>query len=336
MATSTSASTEIKYGHDVVANDRSARSAADLSALYGGINFDQAAIEGVYKKATAADYAARKQDYQNTAGQYYNRMATSQNTYLDAQRKANASAVMSGASRGMQNAAQLSTILGLSQQSSLDNTKLAQDARLLSDQENAAYAKNASDALTYSNLVKNQLGTLSANEYATDAQKYAAELGAGSAIATANTAASAQGYTADQALQGTQYNADKNLAGTQYTADKNYAGTTYASDKSASASGYAADKGYAGQVAYANGMQGAAAAQAAGQVSAAGIARDAAIGVQELYNLGNIVVNAPEGADVEYLLSTYDNWASDASKAQVDYQNVQSTYGPGVPSNIKK
>lgn len=319
MSATATASASINYGTTMEAKDRAAKSAADLAALYGGINYDQNAIEKIYKDATAADYAARKQDYNNTANQYYNRMALSQNSYLDAQRKANASAVMSGATRGMQNAAQLSTVLGLSQQSSLDNTKLAQDARLLSDQENAAYAKNTSDALTYANTVKQSLGTLSANEYATDAQKYAAELGYNAAVSAANTAASAQGYTADQALQGTTYNADKNFAGTTYTADKNYAGTTYAADSSAGASKYSADQGYKGQVAYANGLQGAAAASAAGQVSAAKLAADATIAQQNLYNLGSIVTNAPANSDVEYLLSTYNNWASDASTAQIDY-----------------
>ena len=317
---SSSYATTIKYGTPVKATDRGLMSTQDLAVKYGNVDYDRDAIEGVFQGAVDAEYAAKNKEYTRSANQYYNRLATSQNAYLDAMRKqAGLQAVQSGASQGMQAANQLSGMLGMSQQTSLDATTLAQQQRALADQQAAAQSAATKEALTYANQQKLALGTLGANIYATDAQKYAAELGYNAAVSAANTAASAQGYTADQALQGTTYNADKNFAGTTYTADKNYAGTTYAADSSAGASKYSADQGYKGQVAYANGLQGAAAASAAGQVSAAKLAADATIAQQNLYNLGSIVTNAPANSDVEYLLSTYNNWASDASTAQIDY-----------------
>ena len=261
---SSSYATTIKYGTPVKATDRGLMSTQDLAAKYGNVDYDRDAIEGVFQGAVDAEYAAKNKEYTRSANQYYNRLATSQNAYLDAMRKqAGLQAVQSGASQGMQAANQLSGMLGMSQQTSLDATTLAQQQRALADQQAAAQSAATKEALTYANQQKLALGTLGANIYATDAQKYVGELGANSQIEVANTGASAQGYVADKGLEGTRYNADMNFKGVDLTSSRNLAGTRYASDKNlagaqasaaaqraaaasaAAATKYAADSNYA-------------------------------------------------------------------------------------------
>ena len=254
MATaSTQTQTTIQYGKPVDAKDRELRGAQDLAALYGGVDYDRGQIEGIFQNAVDKEYAAKQAAYDRTANQYYNRLGQSQNAYLDAMRKSNAGAVMSGAAAGMQNANALSSLLGLSQQTSADNTMLTQEARALADQKAAAQSMATRDALDYANQQKLALGTLGVNAYGVDAQKYVGELGANAQMATANTAASAQGYTADQGLKGTKYAADQNLAGTKYAANANVsaaragaAGYVQQAQIAAAAGNYQAELGLAG------------------------------------------------------------------------------------------
>ena len=217
--------TAIKYGNTVKAKDRELMGAPSLAEKYGNIDYDRAAIERVFQDATDAEFAAKRKEYDRTAGKYYNNLASSQTAYLDAMRKANAQAVQSGANAGMQNANALSAILGMSQQSSADATQLAQDRRALEDQYAESRAKNIQEALEYANQQKLALGQLGANIYGVDAQKYVGELGYNAQIGAANTAASAEARAADQALRGTLYNADANLAGQKYASDSSFSGS---------------------------------------------------------------------------------------------------------------
>jgi hypothetical protein len=214
--------TAIKYGSNMTAQDRELQSAASLSELYGNIDYDRAAIESIFQGATDAEFAAKRAAYNRTANQFYNNLGTAQGSILEAQRRANAQAVQSGANAGMQNANQLSLLLGMSQQSTADATQLAQDARALEDEYAAARAQNVQDALEYANTQKMALGQLGSNIYATDAQKYVGELGYNAQIAAANAAASAEARAADQALRGTLYNADANLSGQRYASDSSF------------------------------------------------------------------------------------------------------------------
>lgn len=228
----TSASTSIKYSNPVTATDRALLGAEDLAAKYGNIDYDRGAIENIFQGAVGKEYDAKQNEYGRSASQYTNRLAQSQNSYLDAMRKQAAlNSVQSGASRGMNAANELSAMLGMSQQTSADATELAHQQRALIDQRAAAEAAATREALTYANQQKLALGTLGANVYATDAQKYVGELGANAQLEAANTAASAQGYAADQGLAGTRYNADQNLAGVDLTSQRNLEGVRYNADQ---------------------------------------------------------------------------------------------------------
>jgi len=237
----------------------SLRSAAELARLYGNITFDEDAIRRKFDKATEAEYALKRKEYEQTEDQFYNRLFGTQSTALDTIRRANASAISSGAAKGMQAANELSAILGLQQESVDDSTRLAQARYNLTDAEAAAYAKNVVDALAKANEIKLALGTLGSNIYAADTQfavgemQYLAQLDAaakqleGMGLTADATKYSADRnlegnkYTADQNLIGSKYTADQNLAGTRYTADKNYAGNVYAANQNLAAARYAAD-----------------------------------------------------------------------------------------------
>ena len=233
--------------------------AANLASLYGNITFNEDEIRSKFDKATKAEYALKRKEYEQTEDQFYNRLLGTQGTALDTIRRANASAINSGAVRGMQAANELSALLGLQQESVDDSTKLAQARHNLADAEAAAYAKNAIEAMNIANQMKLALGTLGSNLYASDTQfdvgtmQYLAQLDAAakqlegmglSADATKYSAdrnLEGNKYTADQNLIGNKYNADQNLAGTRYTADKNYAGNIYAADQNLAGTRYAAD-----------------------------------------------------------------------------------------------
>ena len=235
------------------------RSAEDLASLYGNITFDEDAIRKKFDKATKAEYELKRKEYEQTEDQFYNRLLGTQGTALDTIRRANASAISSGAAKGMQAANEISAILGLQQESVDDSTKLAQARNNLVDAEAAAYAKNVVDALNTANQIKLALGTLASNIYSADTQfdvgtmQYLAQLDAaakqleGIGLTADATKYSADRnlegskYTADQNLIGNKYNADQNLAGTRYTADKNYAGNIYAANQNLAGAKYAAD-----------------------------------------------------------------------------------------------
>jgi hypothetical protein len=270
--------------------------AESLSALYGNIDYDRSAIEGIFNAATDAEFAAKQAAYDRSANKYYDKLGTSQNAYLDAMRRSRAGAITSGVNAGIQNAQELSALLGMSQQTAADATQLAQDQRALSDQYAAAKAGNAQKALEYANATKLQLGTLGANVYGVDAQQYAAELGHNAQVQAANTAAGAQAYASDRGLQGTKFNAEANLAGQKYASDSAYNssiyntqgnlyGNMYGSDQNLAGTKYAADQSLKGMQAQAAATRAAAASSAA----AARYAADRNLEAQGLINTTSVI-----------------------------------------------
>jgi hypothetical protein len=181
-------------------NKSTLRDAAYLSALYGGITYDEDAIKAKFDAATKTEYDALRSEYDATANQYYNQMYAAQNTAMDTIRKSNAAAVATGASRGIQAANELSAILGLEQTNNQTATQLATQRNDLANKEAAAYSTNAVNALTTSNTVKQALGTLAANLYASDTQFDVGEMNYYAAL---NQAA--------KALEGAKYAADSNV-----------------------------------------------------------------------------------------------------------------------------
>ena len=207
----------------------SLRSIEDLASLFGGITYDEAAIRAKFDAATKAEYDLKRREYEATANKFYEQMYGTQATALDTIRRSNAAAVATGASRGIQAANELSAILGLQEANTQTASELAQQRNLLADQEGAALAKNIVDAMTTSNAVKQALGNLAANLYASDTQF---DVGAMQYYAALNQAA--------QALQGTIYTADRNLDASRYAADQNLAGVQYTADKNVEAAGVTA------------------------------------------------------------------------------------------------
>lgn len=197
-----------------------------------GINYKQDTIQKLLDDATKAQYGLRNQQQTQSENKFYNNMLDTQGTALDTLRRAQASAVATGASRGMAAANELSAMLNLQQLSSDEATLLAEERGNLGAEEAAAYAKNASDSLTTSNTLKQAIAGLDSTKYGYDTQGYAAVLSYLAALADVG----AQKYSSDSTLAGVKYNADANVAAagkTYGTSGKTYnSGNTSTSDNS--------------------------------------------------------------------------------------------------------
>lgn len=216
--------------------------------------YDRNEIEKILQAAVDAQYAGQYQQQANTERTYYKNMATAQNTALDTARQLQGQAIASGASKGMQAANALSAILGISQTSNDEATKLAQDRQLLAQQEGAAKALASSQAMDKSNATLTALQNAQHQLYADEIQKQAEQLGYNQAINTDYAGYQASKYSADQTLNGTLASSGSNTynnniaqygalqqalesaaaqrdaaattaAATRYNADRNYAST---------------------------------------------------------------------------------------------------------------
>lgn len=167
--------------------DARLRSATELANLYGGVNFNEDEILSKLNNATQAKYKGLRNEFNNTEKQFYNRLADTQTTSLDSIRRANAQAIATGASNGLQASNSLSAILGLQNTAMDDSTMLAQERSGLMDKEYSEYARNVNDALNTSNSTKLSLGNLSTQAYGFDVQNRAAELSADAMIQQALT-----------------------------------------------------------------------------------------------------------------------------------------------------
>lgn len=213
-----------------------------LGDLYG-ITYDEDAIRSKFDAATRDEYAVKNKEYAMTENKFYDKLYGTQATALDTIRRNTAQAVATGASRGMQAANELSAILGLTQEGVAGATDLAQQRNLLKDQEAAAYTQNALQALQESNALRQAIGSLDSQNYASDIQYAIGEMDYYARL--------------DQAmkqLQGMEMSADAQ----RYTADQNYAGQIYASDKALIGQKYTADQALAGQQALAQAQKDAA------------------------------------------------------------------------------
>lgn len=167
-----------------------------LADLYG-IDYNRESIEGVFKDATNAAHEANLKEYNRTARQYYDKLGATQNSLIDTLRKQRAAAITSGANAGMQNATELSEILGLTQTVSPDALALAQDRNALIEAYNAQLAQDARDAMEYSDKLKQALAALASEKYGYDAQQYVGELSHNANVQAQNTASSAA-YTGNK------------------------------------------------------------------------------------------------------------------------------------------
>lgn len=161
-----------------------------LADLYG-IDYNRDNIESIFQDATDAAHEANLKEYNRTARQYYDKLGATQNSLIDTLRKQRAASITSGANAGMQNATELSEILGLTQTVSPDALALAQDRNALIEAYNAQLAQDVRDAMEYSDQLKQALAALASEKYGYDAQQYVAELSHNANVQAQNTASSA-------------------------------------------------------------------------------------------------------------------------------------------------
>ena len=193
---SSAAAAQLILGLPVEAQRAALADIQSLADLYG-IDYNRDSIESVFKDATNAAHEANLKEYNRTARQYYDKLGATQNSLIDTLRKQRAAAITSGANAGMQNATELSEILGLTQTVSPDALALAQDRNALIEAYNAQLAQDARDAMEYSDKLKQALAALASEKYGYDAQQYVAELSHNANVQAQNTASSAA-YTGNK------------------------------------------------------------------------------------------------------------------------------------------
>ena len=167
-----------------------------LAELYG-IDYNRDNIEQIFQDATDAEHKANLAEYNRTMRQYYDKLGSTQNSLIDTLRQQRAASIRNGANAGMQNATELSEILGLTQAVSPDALALAQDRNALIEAYNAQRAQNVRDALEYSDQLKQALAALASEKYGYDAQQYVGELSHNANVQAQNTASSAA-YTGNK------------------------------------------------------------------------------------------------------------------------------------------
>lgn len=107
------------------------------------LSTDATYYKNMYDQATAAAQAVEERSIENAESAWQRNLANTQATALDTIRKNNASAIATGASKGMQAANELSAVLGLQDTAVEESTALAQQRLDLADTYAAEYAKNA-------------------------------------------------------------------------------------------------------------------------------------------------------------------------------------------------
>ena len=179
------------------------------------LSTDTQAIKQAYDQATAAAHAAEERSIVNAENAWQRNLASTQATALDTIRKNNASAIATGASKGMQAANELSAVLGLQDTATEEATALAQQRLDLADKYAAEYAKNAVTAQEMANANKSaMLGqALSA---------YSADLNAATNLQNAIYAAESQDYASELSAEAQKYMSDQSLVADKYTADKGF------------------------------------------------------------------------------------------------------------------
>lgn len=122
-------------------------------------SIDEQAILDKYNAATTAQFNAQREQNRINENNFYNQMYNTQRTAMDTIRQSNAAAVASGASRGVQAAQELSSLLGLQQESVASATELAQANRQTAQEETAAVLENVLNAYKDAEAARQQAVT---------------------------------------------------------------------------------------------------------------------------------------------------------------------------------
>lgn len=140
------------------------------------LNTDTRAIRQAYDQATAAAHAAEERSIISAENAWQRNLASTQQTALDTIRKNNASAIATGASKGMQAANELSAILGLQDTATEEATALVQQRLDLADKYAAEYAKNVITAQEMASANKQAMMSAAMQQYGYDTEYAAQEL----------------------------------------------------------------------------------------------------------------------------------------------------------------
>lgn len=105
-------------------------------------------LQSKFDAITKAEYDKQRTDLQTATNKYYNQLYDTQKTTMDTIRQANAQAVASGASKGVQAANELSALLGLQSEAVTGATDLANQATTLAQDETKAMLENMLTAET--------------------------------------------------------------------------------------------------------------------------------------------------------------------------------------------
>lgn len=132
------------------------------------LSTDAQSIKSMYDRATAAAQAVEERGIANAEAAWQRNLAGTQATALDTIRKNNASAIATGASKGMQAANELSAVLGLQDTAVEESTALAQQRLDLADAYAAEYAKNAVTAQETADANKQAMMNAAIQQYGYD------------------------------------------------------------------------------------------------------------------------------------------------------------------------
>lgn len=153
----------------------------ELAKLYG-ITADRGAIEKLLLNAVDTKYTNLDRAQARTERNYYDQVATSQDSLLDVLRKNRTNAVMTGATKGMNAANELAAMLMTSQQNSLGATTVAQTGADLAKQKEADRAAAVLQALTTANAAGSDMMGRAAGMYDSEYVGYSADQAAASNI----------------------------------------------------------------------------------------------------------------------------------------------------------
>ena len=199
-----------------------------LAGMYG-VTYDRDEIENILNDATNAAYVQEFNEQKVNEDNFYNELASTAATQYDQARQDRGAAIMSGASAGARAANELSSMLGVSQNSSEAISQLAQQRKSIQDAKAAAIAQNAANALDKANAAGEALGQLDVSQQANRVNQYTADSEYNAQIQQDNanmwsTAVSAlMGAKATRDSAALAGNATKEAAALQATGDQNAA-----------------------------------------------------------------------------------------------------------------
>ena len=298
-----------------------------LAGMYG-VTYDRDEIENILNDATNAAYVQEFNEQKVNEDNFYNELASTAATQYDQARQDRGAAIMSGASAGARAANELSSMLGVSQNSSDAISQLAQQRKSIQDAKAAAIAQNAANALDKANAAGEALGQLDVSQQANKVNQYTADSEYNAQIQQDNanmwsTAVSAlMGAKATRDSAAIAGSATKEAAALQATGDQNAAYlTAIGNQNSATITGNATT-----QAAKTN----AGATKAAANRSAAAQVRAARIGAKSSKSYsGGSGAGSTKGAGTK--TTKKKNKGSEKKNSKGNYKNV--TYENAIGEN---